>query len=132
MDIINNETNQILNDNIDLFKFMKINKSEFKNKMFTSEYNKKLKKAYITNNKLYHTDKYPDATDDQKYELEKLFNLNQVIYSILSDENNYKIFKKLKSEIVKDHENLKEDYRGLSNDDIKDLIKKSNGGKTFE
>ena len=132
METINNEINQIINENIDLFKFMKINQSEFKDNMFTNEYKKKLKKAYLSNNRLYHTDKYPDATDEQRERLETLFNINHIIFTILSNEDNYNKFLKIKDEKTHNHNDLKEVYNNLTSELIKDIISSSCEGKTFE
>jgi hypothetical protein len=128
------EITKLLNNYVDLFEFMKLDKTKYSDSdfMFTDEYNKELKKAAIKNNRKYHTDKYPNASADEKEELERMFNLNQIVYYILKNKEVYDQYVKLKSEIVFNHNELRDNFVKLSNDDIKRIIKESSNDKSFE
>lgn len=130
-DIITN----IINKNIDLFTFMNIDKKYIQDDViFTDRYNSALKRAYKRNSVKYHPDKCINASDIEKSELENNFNLNQIIYSILSSRSNYEEYTECKRLLsIKSHQNLKSSFEeSLSNQDIKNLIKASNGGKSYK
>jgi len=103
--------------------------------IFTDKYYSGLKRAFKRNSMKYHPDKCINASEIEKAELENKFNLNQIIYIILSSletYNEYKECEKLLS--IKSHDSLKSSFvKGdvLSSDDIKKLIKESSGGKSY-
>lgn len=120
----------IIKEKIDLKEFMGIDKDE---EMFTKKYHKELKKCYKKNCLKYHPDKVENATEEEMEQLTRNFTLNKVIYSILSEKEIYDHFlENLKNLDHKDHNDLKESFNKLSDDDIKKLIKEASNGKTFE
>lgn len=132
--IINDEMSKLINNCVDLFEFMGLDKEKFCNPdfMFTPDYLKQLKKVMTKNSRKYHTDKHPHAKDDEKKELEKKFNLNQIIYYILATKEVYEQYLKVVFELQHTHFDLKNNYNKLTDEDIKAMIRESTGGKTYE
>jgi hypothetical protein len=128
------EITKLLNNYVDLFEFMGLDKVKYSDPefIFTYEYKKGLRKAAVANNRKYHTDKYPNSSDKRKDELERLFNQNQIIFYILNNKEVYDQYIKLKSEIVSNHNELRDNFIRLNDDDIKRIIKDANEGKSFE
>jgi curved DNA-binding protein CbpA len=124
----------LLSNNIDLFKFMNLDLSKFTNidYMFSENYNKEIKKAFLKKVKLYHPDKHSDKPEDVIKEYEIILNLNELIYKILSNKNNYEKYVNFKSQLTHYHTELKNNFKSLDDNTIKYLIKSVNNGKTFE
>lgn len=135
MDLSNNEEIiRIINNHIDLFEFMGLEDSKFSESefMFSKEYLKDLKKMWKNNNKKYHPDKYPNASEEIKKELERNFSMNQIIYQILSNYELYNLYLKTVSELQNNHNDLKENFIKTRDEDIKAMIKEATGGKTYD
>jgi len=136
MDKLNHDIiTTIINKNIDLFTFINIDSKYLKNDIiFTDKYYSALKRAYKRNSIKYHPDKCINASEIEKADLEYNFNLNQIVYSILSSKENHDEYIECKRLLsIKSHQNLKSSFEdALSNNDIKNLIKESNGGKSYK
>jgi DnaJ-class molecular chaperone len=132
-DIINN----LIEKNIDLFLFMNLDpKYTSDYVIFTDKYHSALKRAYKRNSIKYHPDKCINASEIEKNDLEHNFNLNQIIYTILSSRKSYEEFNECKQLLsCKSHQSLKSSFTSenhLSNNNIKQLIKEASNGKTFK
>ena len=130
----NEEIIRIINNRVDIFEFMGLDKTVFSDSeyMFTKEYLKELKKKWKENNKKYHTDKFPNASEEQKRELEKKFSMNQIIYQILISRELYDLYLKTISEVQNTHNDLRDNFIRLRDEDIKAMIREATGGKTYE
>jgi len=125
---------KIINKGINLFEFINIDKKYISNDvLFTEKYYSALKRAFKRNSIKYHPDKCINASDIEKEELEYNFNLNQIIYTILSSQSNYTQYKECEKLLsIKSHDSLKSSFKTLhSNQDIKNLIKESTGGRSY-
>jgi len=137
MDKINHDViTKIINKNIDLFSFMNLDPKYLKEDViFTDRYYSALKRAHKRNSVKYHPDKCINASNIEKAELENNFNLNQIIYVVLSSQETYNQYKECEKLLsIKSHDSLKSSFEKgevLSNNDIQKLIKESTGGKTY-
>jgi len=135
MDKLNHDViTKIINKDIDLFDFMNLDAKYFKDDViFTEKYFSGLKRAFKRNSLKYHPDKCINASDLERDELENNFNLNQIIYSILSSNENYKEYNECKHLLsIKTHDSLKSSFKNtISDQDIKNLIKTSTNGKSY-
>jgi hypothetical protein len=123
---------QIINKNIDLFKFMKLN-NEITENMFSPKYFKYLEHSKKKNSLKYHPDKCINGSDEEKKDLEEKFNLNQIIYKILSSESTYNQYLETKKFLsVKSHNDLKSSFSQLNDTAIKEIIKNTTNNKSFK
>jgi len=90
---------------IDLYNFMNINESDLPNK-FSNEYNKIIKKAYLKNNLKYHPDKVGNTEENLNN-----FNLNTLIYEILTNQEEYDKYIEIKNNNTNDFISLKDTYK---------------------
>jgi len=138
MDKINHDViTNIINKNINLFVFMNLDTKYLKDDViFTEKYFSALKRAHKRNSIKYHPDKYINASEIEKTELENNFNLNQIIYIILSSQDTYNQYKECEKLLsIKSHDSLKSSFEKgnvLSNNEIQKLIKESTGGKSYQ
>ena len=90
---------------IDLYNFLNINESDLPER-FSNEYNKIIKKAYLKNNLKYHPDKVGHSEENINN-----FNLNTLIYEILTNPQEYDKYMELKSNNTNDFISLKDTYK---------------------
>ena len=123
---------KLIEKDIDLFKFIELDEKYIKSDIiFTDKYKSGLKRAYKRNSIKYHPDKSINVSIEEKNELERKFNLNQLIYKILRSENEYIRYKEYKELLsIKSHDTLKKSK--ISDIDIKNMIKEASNGKTYE
>ena len=110
MENINHDIiNHLIEQNIDLFIFMNLDQKYILDDIiFTEKYYSGLKRAYKRNSIKYHPDKCINASEIEKNDLEYKFNLNQIIYTILSSKQTYEEYNECKRLLsCKSHQNLK-------------------------